>query len=81
MDDEDEEFEEIDSIDFTRAVPARGIDWVIVGVDFARKLVDATSSAIWNVEQLLIGQANHEVQQAEFQDEARRQIEMMTEGE
>lgn len=79
MDDDDEEFES--SIDFTRAVPARGIDWLIVGVDFTRKVVDAVSSAVWNVEQLLIGQANHEVNQARFEDEARRQIEMLTEGE
>lgn len=75
MDDEDYD------LDLDRYAPARGIDWLIVGVDFARSILDVGVTALWNVEQLLIGQANNQVAQAQFMDEARRQIETMTEGE
>lgn len=80
MDDDDDDYGE-ETPDLGRSAPVRKIDWLIVGLDYARQVAAATSSFIWSAEQLLIGQANHQVDQAVFMDEARRQIEMMTEGD
>lgn len=75
----DEDEYEYDDLDLTR--PTKPIDWAIVGLDFVRQLADATASTIQAVELLLIGHANHQVERASFMDEARRQIESMTNGE
>lgn len=74
---DDEEYE----LELDQYAPPRPIDWVIVGLDFVRSLMDASTTALTNVEQLLMIQASNQVAQAQFMDEARRQIEMMTEGE
>jgi hypothetical protein len=76
--DDDELFEESPLLG---AAPARKIDWLIVGVNFARQVSEAVAEVISNAEMLLCSHANHQVQQAEFQDEARRQIETIIEGE
>lgn len=61
------------------SAPMRRIDWLIVGVDLARQMTEALLGALSNAEMLLCGHANHKVDQATFEDEARRQIESMTE--
>lgn len=62
-----------------RATPARPIDWLIVAVDLARSLTETVAGALSNAEMLLCGHANHQTDKATFMEEARRQIETMTE--
>lgn len=62
-----------------RATPARPIDWLIVAVDLARSLAEDVAGALSNAEMLLCGHANHKTDQATFMEEARQQIENMTE--
>jgi hypothetical protein len=77
--------DEYDEEEWAEAVahsaPVRKIDWLICAVGFARGLSEAVVDTLQQAEILLCGQANHDVNQAVFQDEARRQIESMTEGE
>lgn len=63
------------------SVPARRIDWFILGVNFARNLAEAASEALVAAEVLLVQHANHMVDQASFMDEARQQIESITNEE
>lgn len=60
------------------SAPMRRIDWLIVGVDLARQMTEAVLGALSHAEMLLCSHANHQVDQATFEDEARRQIESMT---
>lgn len=76
----DDEFE-IEDAPLAGAAPLRKIDWLIVGVNLARRLTEAVGDALANTEMLLCHHANHQVEQAVFRDEARRQIETIIEGE
>ncbi len=66
---------------YTRSVAARPIDWVIVGLDFARNVAEGGARGIGVAEMVLIGHANHQNDRRVFEDEARRQIETITNGE
>lgn len=76
----EEEYDEEDGA-FGHAVRARKIDWLIWAVGVARGTTEAVLDGILQAEVLLCGHANHQVNQAIFADEARHQIEKMTEGE
>ena len=77
--------DEYDEDEYTEAIlpsaPARRIDWLIVAVGLARGVGEALVDAMQQTEILLCGHANHQVNQAVFEEEARRQIETITEGE
>lgn len=76
---DDEELEE--TVEYVAGIRARGIDWLILGVALARGVGEAVVDTLSQAEILLCQQANFQVEQSEFADEARRQIESMTEGE
>lgn len=73
MDDEYDECELAEA--YARSVPARKIDWLIVGVNLAKRITESVADALSNAEMLLCGHANHQVDQAIFMDEVRRDIE------
>ena len=79
MDDEYEECELAEA--FAMSAPARKIDWLILGVNLARRVTEAAAEALSNAEMLLCGHANHQVNQAIFMDEVRRDIETITNEE
>ncbi len=76
MEEDEDEFEP-----YVHAAPARGIDWLIVGVGLARGVGESLVEALQQAEILLCGHANHQVNQAAFEEEARLQIETITEGD
>jgi hypothetical protein len=75
------EYDEEEAAEAFHAAPARKIDWLIWAVSVARGTTEAVLDGILQAEVLLCGHANHQVDQAIFADEARRQIEQMTESE
>ena len=79
MDDEYDEFELAEA--FVRSAPARKIDWLIVGVNLAKRITESVADALSNAEMLLCGHANHQVDQDIFMDEVRRDIESITNEE
>lgn len=60
---------------------ARKIDWLIIAVDAARRFVGEVETVLANVEQMLVGQANYEAEQNAFADQARLDIETLTQEE
>jgi hypothetical protein len=78
----DDEFEECELAElYARSAPARKIDWLIVGVNLARRITESVSDALSNAEMLLCGHANHMVDKDIFMDEVRRDIETITNEE
>lgn len=75
-DDEFDEFEER-----CASVPARPIDFAIIGTDFVRHVFAAAEEALTGVMQLLCEHANHMTDQRVFADEARMAIESLTQEE
>lgn len=72
----DDEYDECEVAElYVRSAPARKIDWLILGVNLARQACEVAANALTNAELLLCGHANHQVDQAAFMDEARRDIE------
>ena len=59
----------------------RWIDLAILGVDTARKLACVASDALYGIEVILVGQANFMVDQQAFLEDARAQIESITQEE
>ena len=62
-------------------IRARKIDFLITGVELARGCVSALNDALESTVNLLCQHANHMTDQAEFEDQARRQIETLTQEE
>ena len=79
MDDEYDECELAEA--FAMSAPARKIDWLILGVNFARRVTESVSELLINAETLLCGHANHQVDQAIFMDAVRRDIETINNEE
>lgn len=63
---------------FAPVSKARPIDWLIIGIDFARRLVGEVETAMANVEQMLVGHANYQAEQQAFADQVRLEIESLT---
>lgn len=63
------------------AAAVRKIDWLIIGVDFVRRLVSEVETGLSNVEQMLCSHANHTAEQQAFADAARLDIETLTQEE
>ena len=61
------------------SVPIHRIDFLIVGIGFVRQVVEAAHNALGTIETLVCGHANHEIDQTVFRDQARQQIETLTE--
>jgi hypothetical protein len=76
-----EDEEEYDDEDYETWVPNRRfrkVDVVVLGVNFAYRLVGAVHSTLEDVVQLVAGHANFEVERDTFREEAMLEIETIT---
>lgn len=74
MDDEED-------VELDLSARIRPIDWLILGIDFVRRMTGEVESALGNVEQMLVTQANFDAEQKAFADQARLDIETLTQEE
>lgn len=80
MDDEYDE-EECEELSYSTGARVRPIDWLIVGTSLVRGVAESVTEALGQTEILLCNHANHQVSQMAFQDQARREIESITNSE
>lgn len=66
---------------FIEPAKARGIDFLILGVDFVRRSVGMVEEALSNLEQVLCSHANYRADQEAFADAVRLDIESLNQEE